>query len=339
MNYSKGKTIYYNQLLKHVEQGSFAPAYLVFGEEYLLMENIINRLKAKLLQKVEPELNFFIRYGSENGVDAVVSLGAGMGLFSAKKLIILKEAEAIKQKELAKLSKFLQKSSPDIYLILQTNVTSLNQTRLKKVQDLVVPVNLLPLRAKELNQFIHEEFEKYGKEIKSEACDMLIFLVGHQLSDLSTQVNNISQYFSDKDTIETSDVELVASVYATQDVFEFNRLIGKKNIERGLFVLHNLLDSGMSPQQILSQLMRHFSFIWQIQGFYRSGIRSNDTIAKELKIYPKYFKEYADQAKQWHFSSVSRVFNLFHKVDYELKNSSSDPKIILDMLSYQIINC
>ncbi|MEJ2634819.1 MAG: DNA polymerase III subunit delta [Calditrichia bacterium] len=334
----KNRRMYYSQVMKELDSGQVAPVYLLHGEEYLLGENLIKEIKAKFLDRAEPELNFFVRYANENGLDAIISLSAGKGLFSANKLILLKDTDALKQAEIEKLLKLIEKLSSDICLILQSSVTSLNQTRLKKVESHATSVNLLSLRKNDLTDFIHAEFRKYGKRITEEALELLLFMVGTQLSDLTVQINNVAQFFGDEQLIDVAEIEKVAGIYVTQDVFEFNRLMGERKLQKAVFVLHNLLDSGVSPQQIIGQLLRHFSLLWKIQGYYRSGIRNSDSIAKELKIYPKYFQEYAEQSRQWAVRDVNQVFGLLREADRNLKNSNSDPKIILDMLSYQIIN-
>jgi len=101
----------------------------------------------------------------------------------------------------------------------------------------------------------------------------------------------------------------------------------------------NLLQSGVSPQHILYQLYRHFSILFRIQGYARSGINRSETLARELKIYPKYMGEYHKQSKLWNLSQLKTVFNYLHEADRKLKNNTLEPQIVLDMLSLKILNC
>lgn len=334
----RGQKLYYQQAMKEIEASRIAPVYLLYGEEIFLAENLIDQIKRKFLDKIDPELNFFVRYANEEGVDPVISLGAGLGLFSERKLIILKEAQALKKADIDRLIKFIEKKPPEIELILQSSVATLYQTRLKALENRVTTVQLLPLRSAELSKFIISEFGKYQKQVTPDAVDMLIFLVGAQLSDLMVQINNISQYFAEKEKIDVPEVEQIASVYVTQDVFELARMVGEKNTEKAVFILQNLLGSGVAPQQILYQLQRHFSLIWRIQGYYRSGMKNRDAIARELRLFPRYFSEYEAQSRQWNSSRLRRIFQLLYQADRDLKDSSVNPQIVLDILIYQIIN-
>jgi DNA polymerase-3 subunit delta len=329
---------YYQQAIKEVEGGTIRSAYLLFGEEYLLAENLINKIEEVFLKKVEPELNFFIRYAGEEGADKVISLGSGSGLFSEKKLILLREAHSLKQSEVDRLIKFIEKISADICLILHSGNPTLYQAKLSQLENFVTTVNLLPLRAGELNHFVKSEFGKVQKEITDQALDLLLFYVGSQLSDLTRQVDNISQYFADKKTIDVQDVEQVAAIYVTQDIFEYIRQLVSGNFEKSILILSNLLDSGTSPQYVISQLFRHFTILWRIKGYHRSGIRNPDKISRELKIYSKYYREYEVQSNLWKYSGILSVMNFLSQTDIALRNSTADPKIILDMLSRQILN-
>ena len=330
--------IYYQQALQDIQNSRIEPFYLFFGEEQLLAENLIKKIKSVFLVDVEPELNYFVRYATDNGCDEIIALSSGSGLFSQRKLLILKEADSLKQKELDRLSRLFDKPPKDIVLILQTSIPSLYQTRLKKIENLITVVHILPLKPEELKNFVREQFQKNGKRITEEAIEVLIFMVGNQLSDLLVQINHINDYFGNEKVYDTEQVEAVAGVYATQDVYELSRLITNEEYRKAAAVLSNLMGSGMSPQYILTQLLRHFTALWRINGYLREGITRTDSLASYLKIYYRYVDEYKLQAKNWKPSRIMGVIHFLKEVDRELKNNTLEPQIILDMLNYRIIN-
>ncbi len=330
--------LYYQQTIENIQKGSIQPVYLLFGEEQLLVDDVIKRIKGKFLEKPEPELNLFVRYASENGVDEIISLGSGKGLFFDKKLIILKEADVLKADQVDRLSAFIKKQEPGICLILQTGISNLFHSRLKKIENQVSAVNLLPLREEDLRRYVIDEFKKLEKQITPEAVDVMIFRVGSQLYDIQVQISHIANYFSDQKIIDTPAVEEIASVYATRDVFEFCRHLGGQDLKKAGFVLGNLLESGTPPGMILSQMIRHFTILWKIAGLTRAGIKQSDKLAKELKIFPKYINEYREQSNFWKPGRLHAVFSFLFDADRELKNNTLEPQIILDILTLKIIN-
>jgi DNA polymerase-3 subunit delta len=330
--------IYYQQALKEIEQSQIRPCYLFFGEEQLLADELIKRIKLKYLTKPETELNYFIRYGNERNVDEVIALAAGKGLFFDKKVIVLKEADSVRQDELDRLIKLLGKPPDFVCLILHTTISSLYQSRLKKIEDLVTSVNLLPLRPEELKSFVYDEFRKLDRQIEAEAVELLLFMVGNQLTDLSMQIQNVAQNSSESSVIDASTIQQLVGIYANQDVFEYTRLLGNQEYHKAELVLSNLLESGQSPQQIISQVIRHFIMLWKVKGLNRAGVSRTDKLAEELKVYQKYVAEYSEQSKNWNSPRLQRVFQHLFQADRDLKNNSLEPQIVLDMLSFKIIN-
>ncbi len=340
-NFSRQKRhrLYYQQAIREIEQKKFSPIYLVYGEEILLGDNLIHCFKENFLENIEPELNFFVRYATEGGIDPILNLVGGMSLFSDKKLIVLKEAEALKQNDIDKLIQYLKKPASEICLILHTTLTSLYQSRLKKIEEYVTLINLLPLSSNDIQSFIKSEFRKRGKKVTSEAIDLIIFLVGIQLTDLMGQIEIIAQYYEDEDEINSKHIEQIVGIYVNQSVYELAMWIGRKNLNKSRFILHNLLEGGTSPQHIIYQLIRHFALLWRIKGYLRYGIQNKELIARELRIFPKYISEYVEQSKKWSSQSIKEVFTILQEADRRLKESGTLPEISLDILNHRIINC
>lgn len=330
--------IYYKQAISDISQSKISQLYLLFGEELLLADELIKKIIHGYLAEPESELNYFSRYATETGIDEIIALSSGMGLFSDKKLLILKEADVLKTAEVDKLTKIVSKPMPDICLVLQTNKTNINQTRLKKISDYFTMVNLAPLNVSDLKGFIKNEFAKYQKEVTREAMDLLIFLVGTQLADIIIQVRNLSDFFNQLKLIEVDHVEKLVSVYATHDVFELCRELGNENLQRASFILVNLIESGVSPSYILSQILRHFTLIWQILGYRRVNIVQPQKLATSLNVYHKYMDEYIQQSKKWEFYRLTKVMEYISDADRKIKNNNLESKLILDILNFRIIN-
>lgn len=330
--------MYYSQAVKEIDQGHIEPAYLLFGEEQLLADDLIKRIKLKYLTKPESELNFFLRYGNEECMDEVISLSAGRGLFSARKLIILKEADSLRQEQVERLLNLLRKPHEDICFILHAVIPNLYQSQLKKIEAIVTSVNLLPLRADELKNFIVEEFKKYTQSIQPEAVELLLFMVGNQLADLIMQIQQVAQLVNPHSVIDTDTIQNIVGSYANQNIFEYTRLLGNRELKKAQFVLTNLIESGQNPQQIIFQIIRHFTILWKIKGLNRVGKNQPAQLTKELKGFPKYINEYMEQSKKWRAADLQKIFTYITEADRNLKNNSLEPQIILDILSYKIIN-
>ena len=252
--------------------------------------------------------------------------------------MILKEADALKVAEVDRLAKVLSKPLPEICLILQTGKSNLNQTRLKKISEKFETVNLLPLKEQELVGFINSEFRKYNKTVTREAASLLLFMVGNQLADIISQVRNVASFSGEQEAVDVEQVEQVAGVYATHDVFELCREIGNENYRQVSLILLNLIESGVSASYILAQILRHFNILWQISGYKRISLQHPQKLAGKLNIYYKYIDEYMQQSPRWTAARLKKVMNYITEADREIKNNNLEAQLILDILTYKIIH-
>jgi DNA polymerase-3 subunit delta len=333
----KNTVYYYRQIVESLKKGSIEPVYFIYGDEYYLVDSLIDQICAKFLGKAEKEMNYYLRYVPDNTLDDVLALTAGSGLFSDKKLIVLKDFQNLRNPNLQNLQKYLKNPAPDICLIIVARVDSVNQAKYKSLQEYTRFVNVLPLREAELEKFIKEEFAKYQKKISLEAVRTLMYLVGEKIHDLQTEIAQVANYYRDKTDIEASDIEKIVGIYVNQNVFELTRTIAQKNLEKSLFTLHNLLEKGENPGSILFFLLRHIMMLWKIRGFRQSGISSDKKIQEGLKLYSRQYNEYAKELQKWKMEQLTAAINLINESDQLLKSSQMPPGIILDALILKLI--
>ncbi len=204
--------------------------------------------------------------------------------------------------------------------------------------DIITRVNLMPLPPEELKNFIIDEFKKYRQTIQPEAVELLLFMVGNQLADLTMQIQLVAQFYDQNTVIDVEAIQNIIGSYANQNVFEYTRLLGHREFKKAQFVLTNLIESGQSPQYIISQIIRHFTILWKIKGLIRAGKNRPEEVASEVKVFQKYLSDYIEQSKKWQVAALQKIFTHISEADRDLKNNGLEPQIVLDILSYKIIN-
>jgi DNA polymerase-3 subunit delta len=334
----KSQTYYYRQIVDSLSKGRIEPAYFIFGDESYLIDSLIEQICAKFLGKAEKEMNYYLRYAPDSTLDEVMALTAGSGLFSAKKMIVLKDYQNLRNPNLQNLLKYLKNPAPDICLVIVARVDSVNQAKYKSLQGYTRFVNVLPLREAELESFIKEEFAKYQKRVSPEAVRTLMYLVGDKIHDLQTEIAQVANYYRANAEIEPVDIEKIVGIYVNQNVFELTRTIAQKNMGKSLFTLHNLLEKGENPGSILFFLLRHIMMLWKIRGFRQSGITSDKKIQEGLKLYSRQYKEYQTELHKWKIEQLTAAINLITESDRLLKSSQMPPVVILDTLILKLIN-
>lgn len=334
----KGTVYYYRQIMDSLKKGQVDPAYFIYGDETYLIDSLVEQIGVKFLGSVEKEINYFLRYAPDHSLDDLLALTAGSGLFSAKKVIVYKDFQNLRNPNMDKLLKYLQRPDPNICLILIARIDSISQVKYRSLQQATRCVNVLPLRAAELEEFVKQQFAEHRKTAASEGIQTLLYLVGDKMHDLRTEVAQVANYYKDKAVITPEDIEAIVGVYVTQDVFELTRLIARKQLEKSLFVLHNLLEKGENPTSILFLLLRHIIMLWKIRGYHQSGIKDTRKIQAGLKLYPRQLNEYLQELPGWKPAHLSEAVRLIQESDRVLKSSQMSPVVVLDTLVLKLIN-
>ena len=333
----KPKTHYYSDISRSIKQKDLSPAYFLYGDETFLMDALIGQILKAFIGKAEKEENYFLRYAPEAGLDDIVALTAGSSLFSDKKVIVYKDFQNLRNPNTDRLKRYLEKPDKEIVLIVMARVDNINQARYNTLKSLATVVNLLPLREKELKAYIQNRFKEYKQTISEEGIQTLLYLVGEKIHDLQSEIAQVANRFPDKERIGSEEIEAVVGIYITQTVFELAAAIAAKDMEKSLFLMHNLLERGENPGSIMFFLLRHLLMLWKIRGYYQSGEKNERTIQQKLRIYPRQFSQYLKELPNWKMSQLQQAMQLLGDCDRALKNSQMPAEVLLDGLIMKLI--
>jgi DNA polymerase III delta subunit len=71
---------------------------------------------------------------------------------------------------------------------------------------------------------------------------------------------------------------------------------------------------------------------------YKSGIKNDYEISRKLGLYSRRFADYKNQLSGWKFPQLKNAMKLIEECDHSLKSSQMRPDLILDILSYKLVN-
>jgi DNA polymerase-3 subunit delta len=252
--------------------------------------------------------------------------------------VVYKDFQNLRNPDIKRISKFIDNLSSEICLLFIARTDQIKLSKYEELQNKMMFVNVQPLKERELIGFIQKEFKEYNKTITSEGVESLLFLVGNQIHDLRTEIIQVCNFHQDKNEIDAKDIEEIVGVFVNQNVFDFINAIAKKDLDQALFILHKLLERGESPFSFIALLLRHISILLKIYGMYKSGMKNDFEIGRKLGLYSKRFADYKNQLSGWKFPQLKNAMQLIEECDHSLKSSQMRPDLILDILSYKLVN-
>ena len=171
--------------------------------------------------------------------------------------------------------------------------------------------------------------------IKPEALKYFIECVGTNMQDIINEIRKLIEYAGTNGTIEKEAVEKLTIKKIESVIFDLTDSIGKKDIEKSLEVLRNLLYTKEPIQKILITLYNHFKKLY----ITKHAINVNKDVGQSLKLKPNQtflINKYRTQAKYFSEKELNKILQELRDLDYDYKKGTIDIQIGLEAIICKI---
>jgi hypothetical protein len=165
--------------------------YFVYGDEELLVEQALTRLKNLFSAEADADFNMEVINALETGAEHVVDSAETIPLMASRRLVIARNVDKLSKKEQETIAAYLDRPNPATTLVLVASVPAAGEHRdsniIKKVEGNALfkkatAVGGEPLkfswaprgRQKKTEDWVTDEFKRRGKKIDGAARDMLV---------------------------------------------------------------------------------------------------------------------------------------------------------------------
>ena len=298
---------------------------LYSSQQYL--ESVIFDFKTKHTGSVH------VFRATENSWEEMASVIAGSGLFSTKKLVVLKNILAEKEIREA-LDSFLKDSSLDADTTLVIYQSGTVDKRLGLVGRLIKEVEnkefalLSPL---EVERFITKRAQELGKAIEHPAAQMLAGITGSDLWRACSEVDKLAH--SVKNTITIADVRSGVAGNLNDNIWQFVDAVGLGNKKHALMLLEQQFLSGAEPLYLLSMVIRQVRLLLAMSGSQGSDAE----LASALSLHPFVVKKSRQQARNSSVIRLASIYQALVRLDAALKSGRGEPRLLFTVLLDSIL--
>ena len=169
----------------------FAPIYLLMGEESYFIDALCEQLSSSILTPAEQSFNQITVYGKDSDAGQVVNLCRQMPMMGSHEVIILKEAQQLRQIE--KLTHYTSKPQPSTILIICHKEKTLDKrsTLYKQCQKEGVVFESVRPRDYEIGPWLTQFIQRKGLGIAPKAVQMLTDHLGCDVAKLSSEIDKL----------------------------------------------------------------------------------------------------------------------------------------------------
>ncbi|HEX7673740.1 MAG TPA: DNA polymerase III subunit delta [Bdellovibrio sp.] len=314
---------------KDLEKGQLAPLYFLFGEEPYLLNQSVERFKYAVLNEGAIDFNYSLFYASDADVVVVRDAVETLPMMAARRLVILKEAQELTDKEWTELEPLIENAvDSTVFVILASRVDK----RKKPIRTMLDKAECVEFKKPYENQipsWINYIAQSLGLAISNEAIHLLHKLVGHHLTEIEGELKKLGEFVEGQRRIEVADVAQVVSRSKEENVFDLTKAIGESDRVKALEHLVHLLDQGQNEIGIISLVARHIRILLTVKKGMDEGLHGAK-LAHYAQVPPYFLENYTDQARRWTAKKLEQTLVVLSETDKALKSSPLSSHIWLE---------
>lgn len=324
-------------IIPAINKGPLQPVYYFFGEDYYLLQNVLDMISKAVLPLITSDFDKETFYGDKKPLGEVLDFAKAFPFGSEKKLIIFKQFEKVKDKK--PLVDYAASPADFTVLVLIHNgtITNLSTEPYKTLSKNNFIFEAKELKGKNLLKWLIRHIEEKGKIISEENAQMLVDISGESRSMLENQIEKIITFMSEEKEISLNHIQSLSTRLKQFSIFNLQNAIGKKEKDKAINIAFNLLENSAEPVFIVAMLTRYFTGVSRVSELTKENIPFQQA-ARIIGTHPYYYKDYQQARRLYSDSDLAGVFRALLHADLSIKTTSADGKNIITILISEILS-
>lgn len=344
--------------------GDFPPVILLFGEERFLLDEAFDSLISKLIPDEQAKYDFEKLDGNETDFSSIVDACLSYPFVSSKRVVVVNNFETLAGKTSAKenvhlgFEKYLENPQPSTCLILKAELSLLNgifyelnnakkkSKAEKKIKALKFPyaqlfsnftcVEFPKMRESAYPKWVINRFETLHRDVDRDAVELLLAQTNMNLREIEQEIKKVVSLVPKTIKITAKHIAESLGTSHIYNVFELQKAVGKRQLNRSIEIMQNMLENDKQEVLIVTILSRFFTTLWKLDEVIKKN-NNQYVIAGAVGINPYFVGEYSDSLKRYKPAEINRAIKLLAAIDEKLKSGSIPPKFLLEEFFIKIV--
>ena len=305
------------KILNDLKKQNFKPVYWLEGEEEYFIDQVIHYAENKILTESEAGFNLTVFYGRDAAWTDVINACRRYPMFSEKQVVVLKEAQSMK--DIEKLESYIEKPLPStLFFVAYKNKKLDGRTKLAKIlKEKAVLFTTKKLYDNALPEWTSELVKSKGYSISNKALFLLIDHIGNDLSRLNNEVDKLVLNLANRKNITEDDIENFVGISKEFNVFELQQAIASKDLYKAIRIIQYF---GANPKAAPLQLLfpSLYNFFSKVLMVYAVPARAEKPVAAAIGVHPFFVKDYLQTTTKFSHPEIEKVLLLLY--EYNLRN-------------------
>ena len=346
----------YEQIITDLKNKVYHPIYFLTGAEPFYIDKICDYIEENVLDDMEKEFNQSVFYGIETSLDTIISAAKRYPMMSSHQVIIVKEAQNIKDiKKLLDFKKDDKKANglENIYhyfeqplkstiLVFCFKYDSIDKRKafVKLLDSKHILFESEEIREYKIAEWIENFIKSEGLTITPHAAQLLSDYLGNDLAKISNEVSKLKLNMPKGGEITIDNIEENIGISKEFNIFELHAAIGSKNVIKATRIVNYFASSPKeNPFPLTIQLI--YKYFSQVLMMYSLAQKSPNEKAAALGIKPFFLRDFETAARNYPLKKLYRIFGYIREYDLKSKgvdNASVDHGDLLKELVFKIMH-
>ncbi len=323
------------KIITEWKKGSFKPVYWLEGEEPFFIDQVVDYAEKRLLNESEVGFNLTIFYGKDAEWPAVVNACRRYPMFAERQVVILKEAQQMR--DIEKLEAYVDNPQPSTVFVVSYKDKKVDgRSKLAKIlKQKGEMLTTKKIYDSQLPEWAGQVVNQHGLSIAQKALSLLVDHIGNDLSRIQNEIEKLAVNLGTRKNITEDDIENYIGVSKEFNVFELQDAVARKDLPKAIRIVQYFeANPKAAPiQLVLPALYNFFSKLYMLYGISNPDEKS---AAAALGVNPYFVKDYLAASRRYDYQGVERLLLLLHQ--YNLRSvgvhdgGTSDAGLLKEML-------
>lgn len=327
------------KILSDLKKSNYKPVYWLEGEEEFLIDEVIKYAEHSILNESEAAFNLTIFYGRDCSWADLINTCRKYPMFSDLQVVILKEAQAMK--DIERLEAYVEKPLVSTLLFVAYKGKKVDgRTKLAKLlKDKAILLTTKKMYDNELPEWTSNLIKAKGYGISNKALFLLIDHIGNDLSRLNNEIDKLILNLQSRKNITEDDIETFVGVSKEFNVFELQQAIGNKDLYKAIRIIQYFeANPKAAPIQLIFPSL--YSYFSKVQMIYSIPARDEKTVSSAIGVNPYFVRDYLQTAMKFSQHEIEKVLLLLHQYNLRgigINDAGSDDAMLLKEMVVKMI--
>jgi DNA polymerase III subunit delta len=308
-----------NSIIQDLKQGKYKPIYFLSGEEPYYIDIISDYIENNAINESLRDFNQSILYARDLPLTQVISEAKKFPMMGDKQLVIVKEAQNYKDKDLEDLEKYLLNIQTSTILVFCYKYKKLDKRKAicKKIAEKGVFFESEKIKDWKIADWISDYIKGKPYKITPQSSLLLSEFLGNDLQKIVNELNKLMITLPEGSEITPLIIEKYIGISKDFNNFELQKAIGERDILKCNKIINYFAANPKDNPPIVTISILH-SYFTKLLLYNYTTDKNEKTIAPIIGVHPFLVKDYANAAR---FFDIKRSVHAIYLLrEYDLKS-------------------